>query len=89
MTTSAKVVYCDCHGSEKLAEITNDRIIVKDRRHGEHHIAVIPLRDVLDYVPDQALIDKLQNRGYIIDNIIFRKGAAETVKSEVLSTAPA
>ncbi|MFA5429834.1 MAG: hypothetical protein WC329_01590 [Candidatus Omnitrophota bacterium] len=64
MTINGKVVYCDCHGTEKLAEINGDRIVVKDRRHGEHHIAVIPLREVLDYLPDQALIDKLQNRGY-------------------------
>lgn len=51
------VVYCDCCGTEKLAEIVGDSLVIKDRRHGDKHVAVVPV---------QALIDKLKGQGYIL-----------------------
>lgn len=51
------VIYCDCCGTQKLAEIVGETVVIKDRRHGEKHLAVIPV---------QALIDKLKGQGYIL-----------------------
>ena len=42
------VIYCDCCGSEKLAQIVGDSLVIKDRRHGEKHVAVIKIQDLLD-----------------------------------------
>ncbi len=40
-------IKCDCCGSETMAEIRDDKIIIMDRRHGKKHIAVLSLRDIL------------------------------------------
>ena len=42
------VIYCDCCGTEKLAQVVGDNLVIKDRRHGEKHVAVIPISDLLD-----------------------------------------
>jgi hypothetical protein len=42
------IVYCDCCGSEKLAQVVGDNLVIKDRRHGEKHVAVIPISSLLD-----------------------------------------
>jgi len=42
------VVYCDCCGTEKLAQVVGDTLVIKDRRHGEKHVAVIPISAILD-----------------------------------------
>lgn len=47
-------VYCDCCGTEKLAEVVGDNLVIKDRRHGEKHVAVIKLTDLLDILKNQA-----------------------------------
>lgn len=41
-------IYCDCCGSEKLAEIIGENLVIKDRRHGQKHIAVVPIRQLID-----------------------------------------
>ena len=41
-------VYCDCCGNEKLAEIVGDNLVIKARRHGQKHVAVVPIRTLLD-----------------------------------------
>ena len=41
-------IYCDCCGTEKLAEVVGDNLIIKDRRHGERHVAVIGIDRLLD-----------------------------------------
>jgi hypothetical protein len=40
------LVKCDCCGEQTLAEITSDRIIIKDRRHGSKHTAIITIDDL-------------------------------------------
>jgi len=58
------VIYCDCCGSEKLAQVVGDSLVIKDRRHGEKHVAVIKVADLLDIlnrkgdniVKDQAAV---------------------------------
>ena len=42
------VIYCDCCGSEKLAQVVGDSLVIKDRRHGEKHVAIIKVADLLD-----------------------------------------
>ncbi len=49
------VIYCDCCGTEKLAQIVGGNLVIKDRRHGEKHVAIIPI---------SALLDILETRGY-------------------------
>ena len=45
-------VYCACHGTEVLAVIRDGQLVIRDRRHGENHTAVIqldrPPKPVLD-----------------------------------------
>lgn len=39
-------IFCDCcpeHRHEKLGEIRDGKLILMDRRHGQKHVAVIPL----------------------------------------------
>jgi len=54
---NGNVVYCDCCGTEKLAQVVGDNLVIKDRRHGEKHVAVIPI---------SALLDILEKRGHTI-----------------------
>jgi hypothetical protein len=42
------VIYCDCCGTEKLAQVVGDSLVIKDRRHGEKHVAVLKIADILD-----------------------------------------
>ena len=42
------VIYCDCCGTEKLAQVVGDNLVIKDRRHGQKHVAIIKLADLLD-----------------------------------------
>ena len=41
-------IYCDCCGVEKLAQFVGDNLVIKDRRHGERHVAVLKISDLLD-----------------------------------------
>jgi len=47
------VIYCDCCGTEKLAQVVGDNLVIKDRRHGEKHVAVIPISDLLDILKNR------------------------------------
>lgn len=42
------VVHCDCCGTELMAKIVGDNLVIKDRRHGKTHIAIVPLKELLD-----------------------------------------
>jgi len=44
------VIYCDCCGTEKLAQVVGDNLVIKDRRHGEKHVAIIPIQSLLDII---------------------------------------
>lgn len=44
------IIYCDCCNSEKLAEIVGENLVIKDRRHGIKHVAVIPIASLLDKI---------------------------------------
>jgi hypothetical protein len=41
-------VRCDCCGTELMARIVGKTLVIRDRRHGVRHVAVIPLNDLLD-----------------------------------------
>lgn len=45
---NGNVIYCDCCGSEKLAQVVGESLVIKDRRHGEKHVAVIKTQELLD-----------------------------------------
>ena len=47
------VIYCDCCGTEKLAQVVGDNLVIKDRRHGEKHVAVIPISTLLDILKNR------------------------------------
>ena len=57
-------IYCDCCGREKVAEIKEDKVIIKVRRHGDTHVAVIPVKEILD---------KALKNGYAFNNGILCK----------------
>ena len=46
-------IYCDCCGTEKLAQVVGDNLVIKDRRHGEKHVAVIKIDDLLDILKNK------------------------------------
>lgn len=51
-------VYCDCCQTEKLAQVVGRNLVIKDRRHGSKHVAVISMADILDRMqtkPDNIL----------------------------------
>jgi len=45
-TITERAIYCDCHGTVKMAVMRGDRIIIRDRRQGDNHTAVILLDKV-------------------------------------------
>lgn len=47
-------IMCDCCGTEKLAQVRGDTLIIKDRRHGRTHMAVVKLQDLLDNEPEKG-----------------------------------
>ena len=61
------VIYCDCCGTEKLAQVVGDSLVIKDRRHGEKHVVVLKISDLLDI---------LQNKKHTLDSERKAAGAA-------------
>lgn len=59
MMIDGNVIYCDCCGTEKLAEVVGDNLVIKDRRHGVKHVAVISI---------PALLDILENKNHNFNN---------------------
>lgn len=49
-------ISCDCCGTEKMAQIVGDKLVIKDRRHGNKHMVVIPIRELLDKIPEGSKI---------------------------------
>jgi hypothetical protein len=41
-------IKCDCCGNEMLAEIRENKIIIRDRRHGKNHMVVLTLEEILN-----------------------------------------
>ena len=41
-------IYCDCCGQEKIAEVKGNKLVIKVRRHGRIHLAVISFEEILD-----------------------------------------
>jgi len=68
MMIDGDVIYCDCCGTEKLAQVVGDNLVIKDRRHGQRHVAVIPISDLLDI---------LEKKNHNLDNERKAAGAAE------------
>lgn len=36
-------IVCDCHGTEILAMRRGNALVIRDRRHGEHHVVSLPI----------------------------------------------
>lgn len=47
MEVTGHKIKCDCCGTETMAEIRDDKIVIMDKRHGRRHIAVLKLIDVM------------------------------------------
>jgi len=47
-------IKCDCCGTETMAEIRDDKLIIIDKRHGRRHIAVIVIPDLIKMVQGAA-----------------------------------
>lgn len=45
--TQERILWCDCHGEERLARISGEKLIITDRRHGQRHTLVLTL-DILN-----------------------------------------
>ncbi len=41
-------IKCDCCGTETLAEVKGDKLIIIDRRHGKKHVVVLTLVEILN-----------------------------------------
>ena len=41
-------IYCDCCGQEKMAEIKNGNLVIRDNRHGKSHAVIINCLELLD-----------------------------------------
>lgn len=48
------IIYCDCCGSEKLAQVVGDSLVIKDRRHGDRHVAVVKISELLDILENKS-----------------------------------
>ncbi len=40
-------IKCDCCGTETLAEVKGDKLIIIDRRHGRKHVVVLTVAEIL------------------------------------------
>ena len=47
-------IKCDCCGSETLAEIRDNKLVIMDRRHGRRHIAVLKLEEIAEIMKTLA-----------------------------------
>lgn len=47
-------VYCDCCQTEKLAQVVGRNLVIKDRRHGSRHVAIINMSDILDRMQSKS-----------------------------------
>ena len=43
-------IYCDCCGTELMAKIVGDNLVIKDRRHGQQHMVIVSVS-----VPPESL----------------------------------
>ena len=41
-------VYCDCCGTEKLALITDYKLVIYANRHGQKHVVTLDMTEILD-----------------------------------------
>lgn len=58
-------IYCDCCGSQKLAQVVGDSLVIKDRRHGQKHVAILKADDLLDILkktPDNTSKDQVAEK---------------------------
>lgn len=47
MRQCRKKIKCDCCGTETLAEIDDNKLIIMDRRHGKKHLVVLTLEEIV------------------------------------------
>jgi hypothetical protein len=53
-------VKCDCCGTEILAEINDEKLIIMDRRHGKKHMVVLTLEDIITKMKNLPHLRHLQ-----------------------------
>lgn len=54
-----KKLKCDCCGTETLAEIRENKLIIIDKRHGRKHMLVLTIEEILTAMEDLAGEDGL------------------------------
>ena len=64
MIDESGAVYCDCCGQEKIAEVKGNKLVIKVRRHGRVHLAVISFEEILD---------KVEKNGYPIKSNVLNR----------------
>lgn len=47
VTQERQHIYCDCCGDQVMAMLVGEYIVITDRRHGQKHVAKIPVRLLL------------------------------------------
>ncbi len=47
-------IKCDCCGTETLCVIHDGKLVIKDRRHGKSHIAVLTCQDIIKAIKEGA-----------------------------------
>ncbi len=48
-------IKCDCCGTETLAEIRENKLVIIDRRHGRRHIVVLTITDLMRLMHNQII----------------------------------
>jgi len=47
MTNERQTLYCDCCGTEGMASLDSERLIIRTKRHGTNHVITIRLDSLL------------------------------------------
>ncbi len=48
-------IKCDCCGKETLAQIRGNKLVIMDRRHGQKHVAILSLNDLIRIMKEVGL----------------------------------
>lgn len=40
---TADILYCDCHGTQVMAKIRDEKLVIRVRTHGEYHTVALML----------------------------------------------
>lgn len=51
---AGKIVKCDCCGTETLAEVKSNKLVIIDKRHGKRHLVVLSLQEIMSMMEDMT-----------------------------------